>query len=72
VAALAEQGFESVREPMLKVMCEDESIRVRNQAVEAFARLGWLTTGYKKKVDAILPSGFVHDKSGKIVKLGNA
>ena len=42
------------------------------QAVEAFARLGWLTTGYKKKVDSILPSGFVQDKSGKIIKLGNA
>jgi len=72
VTALALQGFETAREPMLRVMCEDESIRVRNAAVEAFAKLGWLTTGYKKKVDSILPSGYVHDKSGKIVKLGNA
>lgn len=72
VTALARQGLESAREPLLKVMCEDESIRVRNQVVEMFARLGWLTTGFKKKVDAILPSGFAHDKTGKIIKLGNA
>ena len=72
VTALMNQGFESARESMLRVMCEDESIRVRNLAVEAFAKLGWVTTGYKKKVDLILPNGFVHDKSGKIVKLGNA
>jgi HEAT repeat protein len=72
VTALDKQGLEFAREPMLRVMCDDESIRVRNRAVEAFARLGWPTTGYKKKVDAILPNGYVHDKSGKIVKLGNA
>ena len=72
VTALAAYGDESVREAMLRVMCEDESLRIRNLVVEAFARLGWATTGYKKKVDSILPKGFVHDKSGKIVKLGNA
>jgi HEAT repeat protein len=72
VTALARQGMDSAREPLLKVMCEDESIRVRNQVVEAFARLGWLTTGFKKKVDAILPGGFAHDKTGKIVKLGSS
>lgn len=72
VAALAQHGFEAAREPMLRVMCEDESIRVRNQVVEMFARLEWSTTGFKKKVDSILPSGFIQDKTGKIVKLGNA
>ncbi len=69
VVALAKQGMESAREPMLKVMCGDESIRVRNEVVDAFCRIGWLTTGYKKKVDAILPDGYKQDKSGKIVKL---
>ena len=70
--ALADCGDESAREPLLRVMCEDESLRIRNMVVEAFARLGWATAGYKKKVDSILPKGFIHDKSGKIVKLGNA
>ena len=69
VTALASQGMESSREPLLKTMCEDESIRIRNEVIDAFARLGWLTTGYKKKVEAILPSGFRMDKSGKILKL---
>ncbi|MFO8070377.1 MAG: HEAT repeat domain-containing protein [Polyangia bacterium] len=70
VAALTRQGDEVAREPLLETMCEDESIRVRNEAVAAFADLGWSTSGYKKKVDAILPAGFKQDKSGKIVKLG--
>ena len=72
VVTLAKQEDPIAREPLLKTMCEDESIRVRNEVVDAFARLGWLTTGYKKKVDGILPQGYKHDKSGKIVKLGNA
>lgn len=70
VGALARQSDEVAREALLKTMCEDESIRVRNEAVAAFADLGWPTTGYKKKIEAILPSGYKHDKSGRIVKLG--
>jgi hypothetical protein len=68
--ALTRQEQDLVREPLLKTMCEDESIRVRNEVVEAFSRLEWQTTGYRKKVDAILPKGFKQEKSGKIVKLG--
>jgi len=72
VAALAQQEDDAAREAMLKAMCEDESIRVRNEIVDAFARLGWSTSGQKKKIDAILPDGYRHDKSGRIVKLGGA
>ena len=72
VVSLAKQGLESkAREPMLEAMCEDESIRVRNEGVDAFARLGWLTKGYKNKIAAILPDGYKVEKSGKIIKLGN-
>ena len=70
VVALSKQENELAREQMLKTMCEDESIRVRNEAVESFAILGWSTQGYKKKINDILPSGYKHDKSGKITKLG--
>jgi hypothetical protein len=70
VVALARQGDEVAREPLLRTMCEDESLRVRNEAVEAFAERGWSTSGFKKKIDALLPKGYRHDKSGKIVKLG--
>ncbi len=69
VTALATQGVASTREALLRTMCEDESIRVRNAVIEAFSRLDWLTTGYKKKVEAILPGGYRMDKSGKILKL---
>ncbi len=71
VVALTKQGMDVAREPLLKTMCEDESIRVRNEVVDAFSRLEWPTTGFKKKVDAILPKGYKHDKSGKIIKLGS-
>lgn len=72
VSSLVHHADEKAREPMLRVMCEDESLRIRHEIVEAFSQLGWLTTGFKKKVDAILPAGYRHEKSGKIVKLGNA
>ncbi len=71
VIALAQHGDELSKEPLLETMCEDESIRVRNQVIEAFVNLGWGTQGYKKKVDAILPRGYKQDKSGKLVKLGS-
>ncbi|MCK9462144.1 MAG: HEAT repeat domain-containing protein [Proteobacteria bacterium] len=71
VVALAKIGHEAARAPMLKAMCEDESLRVRNEVVEAFAALAWSTAGYKKKIDDFLPRGYRHDKSGKIVKLGS-
>jgi hypothetical protein len=71
VSALTEKGDEASREPLLKAMCEDESIRVRNEVIDAFARLGWSTTGFKKRVEEILPSGYRMDKSGKIFKLQN-
>jgi hypothetical protein len=72
VAALVSQKSEIAREKLLKNMCEDESIRIRNEIVDAFCQLGWLTTGYKKKVDTILPAGYKQDKSGRIIKLGAA
>lgn len=72
VAALTRHEDESTREVLLKAMCEDESIRVRNEIVESFARLGWSTSGFKKKIEAILPAGYRHDKTGKIVKLGGS
>jgi HEAT repeat protein len=70
VVALAKHADPMAREPLLKTMCEDESIRIRNEAVQAFADLAWETTGYKKKVDSILPQGYRQEKSGKIVKIG--
>jgi hypothetical protein len=70
VAALVKHRDENAREPLLEALCSDESIRVRNIIINAFAELEWLTTGYKKKVEALLPSGYKQDKNGKIVKLG--
>lgn len=70
VVALSRQGDEVAREPLLHTICEDESLRVRNEAVEAFAERGWSTAGFKKKIDGLLPKGYRHEKSGRIVKLG--
>ncbi len=71
VVSLTKHGLETARESLLKVMIGDESIRVRNAVIDAFCQLEWLTTGFKKKVDAVLPKGYKQDKSGKIVKLGS-
>jgi hypothetical protein len=72
VVSLAKIGDELAREPLLKVMCDDESLRVRNEVIEAFAVRSWSTQGFKKKIDDLLPKGYRHEKSGKIVKLGSA
>ncbi|MBN2716215.1 MAG: HEAT repeat domain-containing protein [Deltaproteobacteria bacterium] len=72
VVALSKLACELAREPLLKVMCEDESIRVRNEVIEVFCSLEWNTSGAKKQVASILPAGFKQDKSGKIIRLGNA
>lgn len=71
VGALAALQHEAAREALLETMCQDESIRVRNEVVEVFAKYGWVTTGYKNKVETLLPAGYRHDSSGKIVRLGN-
>jgi HEAT repeat protein len=71
VVALAKQADEVAREPMLKTICDDESIRVRNIAIESFANLGWSTTGFKKKMEPLLPAGYTQDRSGRIVKIGS-
>lgn len=70
VTALAKQADEQAREPLLDRLCREESIRIRNEIIEAFAALGWSTSGFKKKIDELLPKGFRHEKTGKIVKLG--
>ncbi|MCU0662607.1 MAG: HEAT repeat domain-containing protein [Myxococcota bacterium] len=70
VAALAKHADEQARTPLLDRLVKEESIRVRNEIIEAFAQLGWSTTGFKNKIDELLPKGFRHEKTGKIVKLG--
>lgn len=72
VVALARLECELAREPLLQVMCNDESIRVRNEVVDVFCTLEWSASGAKKQVAAILPSGYKLDKSGKITQLGKA
>lgn len=71
VAALAKLGSEVSREPLLKAMCDDDSIRIRNEIIDVFVALEWSATGNKKQVQAILPKGYKMDKSGNILKLGN-
>jgi hypothetical protein len=72
VVALVQQEDDAAREALLKAMCEDESIRLRNEIVDAFARRGWSVSGQKKKVPGVLPDGYRLDKSGRIVKLGGS
>lgn len=71
VGALRKLECDISREPLLKAMCADESIRIRNEAIDVFCELEWSTSGYKKQVAALLPKGYKQDKSGKIIKLGN-
>jgi hypothetical protein len=70
VAALVQHADEQAREPLLDRLVKEESIRIRDEIIAAFALLSWSTAGYKNKIDELLPKGYRHEKSGKIVKLG--
>ncbi len=68
VNALYAQGDERAREPMLARLCseEEESLRLRKRILEVLAETGWPVTGFRKKVEELLPKGFSIDKSGKV------
>ena len=47
---------------------EEESQRLRNAVIDILAENGWGVQGYRKKVEALLPEGYVVDRAGAIRK----
>jgi len=67
VGAVLHQADEAAsREPMLAHLCKEESVRVRNRILEAFASLGWGVQGFRAEVEKLLPKGWVIDRAGVV------
>jgi len=69
VKALARhRDEESCREPFIRLLLRDESQRVKDELVEILGELQWSVHGYRKEVEAALPSGCRLDRQGTIKK----
>ncbi len=68
IEGLRREGDEAAREPMLDAFCSEEesSLRIRKLILEVFEELGWKVKGFRGAVEALLPTGYVVEKSGKI------
>jgi hypothetical protein len=66
--ALFKQGDERAREPLLKLMTneEEESLRIKNRIAEGFHQTGWNTKGFRGTVEKLLPSEYIVDGKGRI------
>ncbi len=64
------EGTESdrARQALLDRLVREESVRVRVAIAEGVARVEWNVRGYREKVEAALPPGFLVERSGVIKK----
>lgn len=70
---LAPLKHEPAREPMLKLLTDEETgKRVQTAALNAISDSAFTVQGYREKVEARLPQGWFVDKSGSVKKRGDA
>ncbi len=70
---LAPLKYEPAREPLLKLLTDEETgKRVQTAALNAIADSQFTVQGYREKVEARLPQGWFVDKSGAVKKRGEA
>ena len=70
VECLEVHADERAREPLLNALVSDEedSVRVQARITETLERLGWVVTGFRKKVEAVLPEPFRVSSKGKVIR----
>jgi HEAT repeat protein len=67
VTALARQGDEVAREPLIALLIdEDASRRFRMLIAEAFSKTEWTVKGYRRQAEEALPQGFKLDRQGRV------
>jgi HEAT repeat protein len=74
IAALKSLGslkYEPAREPILKLLTEDETAkRVQTACIASIAESGFTVQGYREKIEKRLPEGWFVDGSGALKKRG--
>jgi len=73
VLAAQPEAEEAVRSVFLDLLTEEEEKpRIKRKIAELFKDHRWKVTGYRKKVEDILPEGFYLDKKGFVKQLGES
>ncbi len=68
---LASLKFEPMLEPLLTLATGSETAkRVQTACIQALAETGFATTGYQKKIEAMLSDPYTLDKSGVVKRRG--
>lgn len=72
IEVLGKQGDERAREPILKLFVdENESMRIRMKILEVFLATEWSVSGFRSKVEEMLPEGYYLTKDGVVKIRGN-
>jgi hypothetical protein len=73
VLAAQPDAEEAVRTAFLDLLTEEEEKpRIKRKVAELFKDHRWKVTGYRKKVEDILPEGFYLDKKGHVKQFGES
>jgi HEAT repeat protein len=74
VDCLAKPGYEAdVRDGFLELLLSTgDRPRIRTHVLEALARLGWPVSGYRRRIETVLPEGFAVTSKGHIEMKGGA
>ena len=72
IEVLGEQADESARDELIKMLLsQQESPRIKMRILEVIMQVGWSVSGFRKKVEDILPDGYYLTREGKIKVRGN-
>ena len=67
VTALARQADEVAREPLIRLLVDEEtSRRFRGRIAESLSRTEWTVKGFRKQAEEALPQGFKLDRQGRV------
>jgi HEAT repeat protein len=67
IEILETQKDEKAREPLLNMLTDNNMpIRLKTRIFEAFTKTDWTVSGFRKKVEEILPQGYYINKEGQI------
>lgn len=68
VATLAAVRNDAAREPLVRTLLTEESVRVKNAILDLLVDTGWSVHGHRGSVEQILPKGYVIDRAGVVKK----
>lgn len=69
VATVLAQGDANVIQPLVKLLGDEESVRIRNKVADGFATNGWIVpSDQREALRNVLPAGYSLDSAGIVTK----